>query len=230
MIPTVNEPDFLRATRASYDAMAVDYATWIRAELAVKPLDRAMLAGFAEIVRAGGVAGPVADIGCGAGRLTAHLHDLGLPAFGVDLSPQMIAVAREAYPELRFDVGSMTALDLPDGALSGVVAWYSTIHLPQEQLPDAFAEFHRVLAPGGYLLLAFQAGEGVSHWAEAAGHAISLTFHRRQPDHVATMLDEAGFAVDARLVREPDDHSDYPEDSPQAFLLARKPAVEARER
>ncbi|TYB57368.1 class I SAM-dependent methyltransferase [Nonomuraea sp. PA05] len=218
----MTEPDFLRATRASYDAMAVDYAAWIQDELAAKPLDRAVLAGFAELVRDAD-AGPVADVGCGPGRLTAYLHRLGLPVFGVDLSPRMIAEARRAHPALRFEVGSMLALDLPDRALGGILAWYSTIHLPDERLPEIFAEFHRVLAPGGHVLVAFQVGDGVSHRTKAAGHEISLSFHHRRPGPVADLLDQAGLSVHARLLREPDDHDDYPEDTPQAFLLARKP-------
>ena len=52
--PAVTESDFLRATRASYDAMATGYSGHFRDELAAKPLDRAMLAGFAELVRATG--------------------------------------------------------------------------------------------------------------------------------------------------------------------------------
>ena len=171
----VTEPDFLRDTRASYDAVATGYAERFRDELAAKPLDRAMLAGFAELVRAAG-ARPVADIGCGTGRVTAHLNDLGLPVFGIDLSPGMVAVARRSYPGLRFDVGSMLALDLPDAALGGVLAWYSVIHLPDERLPEAFAEFCRVLAPGGLVLLAFQAGDESLHLAEALGHPVSLDF------------------------------------------------------
>jgi SAM-dependent methyltransferase len=169
------------------------------------------------------VSGPVADVGCGPGRVTAHLHGLGLSVFGVDLSPQMVTVARQAHPSLRFDVGSMLALHLPDGALGGIVAWYSTIHVPQERLPAVFAEFHRVLAPGGHLLLAFQVGDEVSHRTEAAGHAISLDFHRRHPDRVAELLSQAGLVVRARLLREPDDYGDFPEKTQQAFLLARKP-------
>src|SRR5262245_7832575 len=57
---------------------------------------------------------PVADLGCGPGLLTAYPAGLGLPAFGIDLSPAMVALARRAYPRLRFTVGSMTALDLDD--------------------------------------------------------------------------------------------------------------------
>jgi Methyltransferase domain len=74
--------------------------------------------------------------------VTAHLDSLGLSAFGLDLSPN----ARRTYPHLRFDVGSMTALDLPDGSLRGIVAGWSIVHTPPSDLPRVFAEFHRTLA------------------------------------------------------------------------------------
>lgn len=218
----MTEPEFLRATRESYDAVAAGYAGRFAAELAAKPLDRAMLAGFAELVRSAGNR-PVADIGCGTGRVTAHLASLGLAVSGIDLSPRMIEVARRSHPGLRFQVGSMLALDLPDDALGGVLAWYSTIHLPDERLPGAFAEFYRVLAPAGYLLLAFQAGDESLHLTQALGHQVSLDFRRRPPDRVADLLGQAGLVVRAQLLREPDDEGDFTERTRQAFILARKP-------
>jgi SAM-dependent methyltransferase len=217
----VGEPDFLRDTRASYSAVAEGYAERFRDELAAKPLDRAMLGAFTEQVLARG--GPVADIGCGTGRVTAYLDGLGLPVSGIDLSPGMIEVARRVHPGLRFEVGSMLALDRPDGALGGVLAWYSVIHVPDERLPEAFAEFARVLGPGGLLLLAFQAGDSTLHLTEALGQPVTLDFRRRQPERVAELLTGAGLEVRARLVREPDDDGDFPESQPQACLLARKP-------
>jgi trans-aconitate methyltransferase len=63
-----------------------------------------------EHVRAAG-GGLVADLGCGPGRITAHLRDLGLDAFGLDLSPAMIGLARSEHPSLRFEVGPMDALE-----------------------------------------------------------------------------------------------------------------------
>lgn len=218
----VAEPDFLRATRASYDEVAADYATRFGHELAAKPVERALLTAFAELVLAAG-GGPVADVGCGTGRVTAFLDGLGLRASGIDLSPQMIAVARRSHPGLRFEVGSMLGLDLPDRALGGLLAWYSTIHVPDEELPGVFAGFGRVLAPGGYALLGFQAGDGPRHLTQALGHEISLDFHHRQPDHVAGLLGQAGLQVRARLLREPDEDGEFPERTQQAFVLARKP-------
>ncbi|MBV9846225.1 MAG: class I SAM-dependent methyltransferase [Kutzneria sp.] len=214
------DPPYLCATRASYDTVAADYAELLRDELAAKPVDRAMLATFAELVRAEG-ARPVADIGCGPGRITAHLCSLGVSAFGVDLSPEMVTVARRTYPHLRFDEGSMSALDLGDAALSGIVAWYSIIHTPPNQLPEVFAEFHRVLRPGGHLLLAFKAGDERRRLEHAYGHAISLDVYWLEPDRVAELVRHAGLGVHARLLREPDET----EKGPQAYLLARRPVI-----
>ncbi|MEV6393274.1 class I SAM-dependent methyltransferase [Streptomyces sp. NPDC051907] len=215
----MTEPDFLQTTRASYDTVADDYAEHARDMLATRPLDRGMLDAFAESVLADG-GGPVVDIGCGPGQVAAHLAGRGLSVSGIDLSPQMIAAARRDYPGLRFEVGSMTDLDLPDGGLAGALAWYSTIHLPTELLPGVFAEFHRVLAPGGRLLLGFQVGDEPRHRTEAYGKALSLVFHRRRPERVAELLAEAGLALQAQLVREA--HDDGVEKTPQAFLLAVK--------
>lgn len=230
------EPDFLVAARTFYDTVAEDYYARSLGVIASKPLDRAMLAAFAELVKADApdaaadapnhehsaepTAGPVAEIGCGPGTITAHLHSLGLDAFGIDLSPRMIALARRTHPGLRFIEGSMTALPLDDGSMRGIVPWYSTIHIPNEQLPDVFVEFRRVLMPGGHLLLAFQVGDEPLHLTEAFGHQVTLDFRRRQPERVAELLTDAGFEMVACLVREPWRGA---EQTQQAFLLARKP-------
>jgi SAM-dependent methyltransferase len=194
-----NSPSYLSATADAYDAVAVRYAEFVRGELAQVPLDRAMLAAFAEFVRAAG-AGPVAELGCGPGRVTAHLRDLELDAFGVDLSPAMIDLARRAYPDLRFEVGSMDALDLADGKLGGIVSWYSIIHTPPEELPPYFAEFRRVLAPGGHLLLAFFESEGGP--VVVFDHAVTPAY-RWPIDDLAGLAHEAGFAEVGRMLREP---------------------------
>jgi SAM-dependent methyltransferase len=212
----VTEADFLRATRASYDAVAAEYADRFAGELARKPLDRAMLAAFAELVRDDG---PVADIGCGPGQVTAHLHALGLPVLGIDLSPQMVALARDTYPDLRFEVGSMTALDLPDAFLGGLVAYYSIINVPTDRLSAVFAEFHRVLAPGAPVLLAFQVGDETVHGTEWLGHVISLDLHRRRPEQVREPMAAAGLPVHAELVRQPDGDGEH---GPRACFLARR--------
>jgi ubiquinone/menaquinone biosynthesis C-methylase UbiE len=210
----VSEPAFVTKTRASFDAVADTYAATFSDELAGKPLDRALLSAFAELVPAG----PVVDVGCGPGYVTAHLASLGLDASGIDLSPGMVEVARRAYPALSFSVGSMLGLDLPDGSVAGLVAYYSIVNIPRSELPAVFAEFARVLVPGGVLLMVFQVGDEVRHGTEWLGHPVDLHVYRNQPDVVAGLLAEAGLAVRMTTVRQPDD--DGVEVGPRAYLVA----------
>ncbi|MFJ3139104.1 class I SAM-dependent DNA methyltransferase [Streptomyces sp. NPDC086843] len=212
------QPEHVLATRAFYDAMAEDYAVMFRDLPAATPLDRSLLAGFAELV---GKGARVADVGCGPGRVTGYLASLGLDVHGVDLSSSMLAIARRENPGLRFEQGSMLGLDLTDGALAGLVSWYSTIHTPPEHLPAVYAEFRRVLAPGGHLLVAFQMGDEPRRHERPWGHPVTLDFRRMRPERIAELMEAAGFALVQRTVREPDTRQGEP--TPQAFLVARAP-------
>ncbi|WFE50632.1 class I SAM-dependent methyltransferase [Micromonospora sp. WMMD1155] len=190
--------DWLADTRTSYDRVAVDYARLVHDLLAQSPHERAALALFAELVGAAG-GGSVADVGCGTGRITAHLRTLGVDAFGIDLSPGMIAVARRNHPGLRFEVGSMTDLDLPDGSITGLIAWYSLIHIPDDQLGAVFAHFRRVVRPGGPLLLGFHVGDETTVKTEGyGGHPMKVDVHRRQPAQLAGRLRASGFRVESQ--------------------------------
>lgn len=201
-------------TAASYDAIAGDYAEHFAGELAAKPHWRAMLGVLAETS-----SGPVADLGCGTGHATRFLHERGVDAFGVDLSAGMVETARKLHPQLRFEQGSMTALELAEESLGGVLAGYSIVHIEPGDLPAVFAEFHRVLRPGGQLLMAFQVGAQPLHLAEGLGHPVDLTFHRHTPQEIAALLAEAGIPVEATLERA----ADPEERTPHAHILARKP-------
>jgi len=207
-------PDFLTATRTSYDRVAEAYAEHFQDELATKPVELAMLGLFASVVD-----GPVLEVGCGTGLETTELVKLGVNVSGLDLSPGMLEVARQRLPNVRFEVGSMLELPHADNTFAGVLAWYSTIHVPDELLPTALAELARVVRPGGYLSLAFQVGEEPLHMTSALGHDIELVFHRRHPDRMAELLKDAGTPVTVRTMRE----AEAGERTPQAFLLAQKP-------
>ncbi|MCX5388286.1 class I SAM-dependent methyltransferase [Streptomyces sp. NBC_00083] len=213
----MNDADaWLDATRTSYDTVAENYADQLRGALAGEPYLRAVLALFAELVRAAG-GGAVADAGCGPGHVTAHLAALGLDAFGVDLSPGMIRVARRDHPGLRFEVGSMTELPLADASVAAVLAFWSLIHIPDEAIPTVFAEFHRVTPPGAPLLLGFHLGDGTRLKTQGyGGHPMQVHIHLRRPDRVTAWLRDAGFTVEAEFLL------DLDERRPGAVLFARR--------
>ncbi|MFJ9776719.1 class I SAM-dependent methyltransferase [Kitasatospora sp. NPDC101157] len=200
-----SSPSHLAATAEAYNAVAELYADFVKDSLAQLPLDRSFVTAFADLVRAAGPA-PVADLGCGPGYLTAALREAGLDAFGIDLSPALIAIARRTYPGVRFEVGPMAALQTADGTLGGVVSWYSLIHTPPEQVPAHLAEFRRVLAPGGYALLGFFESEGDP--VTPFDHKVT-TAHRWPVDTLAALATEAGFTETARMLRQPGDNERF---------------------
>lgn len=177
-----------------------------------------MLATFAELTTAAGL-GPVADLGCGIGRIRAHLDSLGVDAFGVDLSPAVVGIARRTYLHLRFDVGSITALDLSGAAAGGVLAWYSTIHTPPQDLPGVFAELSRVLAPGGYLLIGFHVGDGLRPRTVTYRDGVSVVGHDATAERVADRARQAGLIAHTQLVRAAQGR----EKQPQSSLIAARP-------
>jgi SAM-dependent methyltransferase len=209
---------WLSDTRTSYDTDASGYAEQVRGLLEGMPHLRAGLAVFAEQVHDLG-GGPVADIGCGPGYVTRHLHDAGLDAFGIDLSSEMVAIARRDHPGLHFEVGTMTDLDLADESVAGVVAFWSVIHIPDEAVPGVFSEFRRVLQPRGPVLVGFHVGDETKHTSEGyTGQPVNVDTHRRRPGTISAWLRDAGFTIEAELVMRPD------EAVPGALVFARRDA------
>jgi len=132
-------------TRTAYDTVAILYTELFGDARKSHPLDRGLIAAFAELVH-----DPVADLGCGPGHLTAYL-----------------------------------------------------------------AELHRVLAPGGQLLLGFFASPDT---LQPFDHKVTLAY-RWPVDHLADLLEQAGLVVDARMSRAPAEGERFE----QGRLLARKP-------
>jgi SAM-dependent methyltransferase len=191
---------WIEDTRTSYDTVAESYVEIVRDLLDQAPFEHAALLVFADLVRGAG-GGPIADVGCGPGRITALLRGHGADAFGIDLSPAMIEIARRENPGVRFEVGSMTDLDLADASVAGVLAWYSLIHIPDEEIGTVLAHFHRVLRPGGVLMLGFHIGDTSNLKTEGyGGHPMNVYVHRRQPEKWAAWLCDAGFVVEMQMV------------------------------
>ena len=192
------EGDHVAAARAVYDASADAYLEFVGTEISSAteaPVDRSVLTAFIDLLAAG-TSGRVADVGCGPGRVTALLAAHGLDVVGLDVSVPMLTAARTAHPDIDFEEGRLDDLPLEQGSLAGVVSWYSIIYTPPESLGDAFDELQRVIRPGGYLLLAFQAGGGEPvRRTNVHGTGLALTSFRHSLADIRRRLELAGLEV-----------------------------------
>ena len=209
----------MNSIRDSYNRLANEYATHLFGELQNKPLDRELLNRFASEVKG---RGEVCDMGCGPGHVARYLHQAGVNVFGLDLSPGMLEQARTLNPGLRFREGNMLALELGDQELVGITAFYAIVNLPEESLPLVFGEMHRVLQPGGLLLLAFHTGDEVVRVQELWGQPVAMEFFFFQPSVVRRHLEAAGFEVEEIIEREPY-APEVEHQSRRAYIFVRRP-------
>lgn len=171
-------------TRSSYARVSRAYIDRLGDMSSVLPEDRAFIAGAFRSIPA-----RILDAGCGPGHLTAYLHSLDHDVSGMDLVDDFVIHAQRSYPQITFSVGDVTRIDDGDEALGGVLAWYSLIHMSDEELTAALAEFHRVLMPGGILVL------GMFHATQRRefDHRVTPATARSE-DEVEGFLDRAGFS------------------------------------
>jgi SAM-dependent methyltransferase len=165
------------------------------------------------------------DIGCGEGRLTRHLKELGHDVVGIDASPSLVTAAREADPLMDIRLADAGALPLDDASADLAIAFMSLHDI--DSMPAAVREVARVLEPGGRLCVAIvrpinSAGRFETNTTADARFIIagdylgtfncsdtverdgrSMTLHSRHwpPESYFLALEEAGLLVEA--LREP---------------------------
>jgi ubiquinone/menaquinone biosynthesis C-methylase UbiE len=186
----------------SYNRLAEDYAKRYCDELDKKPFDRQLLKRFVESLSVGKA---VCDMGCGSGHVAEHLKHLGVDVLGIDLSPGMVEIAKKRYPVNDYRVGDMLELDLPDESLAGIVALYAIIHLKRDEICHAMKEMHRVLTPGGGLLVSFHQGKGVLHEDESLGQPVAFDCNLFESRDVRQAMEKTGFEVEMVAERTPYD-------------------------
>lgn len=91
------------------------------------------------------------DAACGTGRHAGYLSSSGFETIGVDATPEMLAVGRAAFPEVDFREGRFESLPVDEASVDVVTSGLAVCHAPD--LGPVFAEFARVLRPGGSVIV-----------------------------------------------------------------------------
>ncbi|WP_030903725.1 class I SAM-dependent DNA methyltransferase [Streptomyces sp. NRRL F-5126] len=217
----IDRPADLDIVRESYDRVADNYADMVLTtgigDIRGHPWHKAAIDAFADSV---GKLGPVLDVGCGPGTVTAYLDERGLDVSGVDLSPRMVENARRLHPRCRFGVASATELDLAEASYGGILGWWSLFNLPRDVLPQVLASFARALKPGGCFIAATHVGDEDLRRTEAyGGVAVRWTTHKWPPEQFVGLIEQTGLGPVAELRLPPEQYS-----GPGVVVMAERPA------
>ncbi|MGD6980446.1 class I SAM-dependent DNA methyltransferase [Citricoccus sp. CH26A] len=194
-----------------YDALAELYdrrfpGPWER------PLDRHSLDAFADALPRGGT---ILDLGCGTGHVTVELAFRGFRTIGVDPSERMLEIARKRYPSRTWIPGDAhfpaeSSQVRAAGPIAGIVARFSLIHVPPEQIPAVLASWSANTEPGCRVLVVFQCLLEPDLDAQEFDHVVAPAW-RWNPSALARALDAVGFAETWRVIVCPDEGHPYPE-------------------
>lgn len=204
--------------RRAHDAIAELYAERLPEIYGRLPVDRAVLDLFCTLVL--DVGRRVADVGCGPGAIVPHLAARGLEPCGVDLSPEMVRVARRDRPGVPFSVADVRSLPFADGSLDGVLGWYSLMYLAPEDRPAAFGEIARVVRPGGYLVVGYKQGDDAPR---RGGRRVGVEFdvYWYSAREMERRVTDAGL----RVVFRADRPAGPWDEQPQGYLIAQRPTA-----
>lgn len=195
--------------RDSYGRWADEYADRFASTEAIHEQDLKLVSEWA-----GGITGRIIDAGCGPGQWTDFLSGQGCDVEGVDLTPRFVDIARSRFPGVRYRVGELTNLGVPDGSVAGILSWYSIIHTHPDDVPNILDEFARCLDDDGSLVLGMCEGPRVEPFA----HTVTTAYFWSIGE-MSQLLAAAGFQVEETQTRSG-------EKRPHAAIVARRVPVD----
>lgn len=201
-----------------YDKTAIKYAEKFINEIEHKHLDKILLKAFiAENIDKG----RLIDLGCGPGQTTKYLFDNGFSdTIGIDISGEMIRVARQAHQDLNFEQADILNLKYKDDSFGSAIAFYSIVHFDYDQVGTAFKEIRRVLVDNGEFLFAFHIGDNIVHLDNFLDHQVEIDFHFFEVSKIKNILEETGFEIIDLVVRQP--YINIEHQSERAYIWAKK--------
>ncbi len=142
----------------------------------------------------------VLDLGCGTGRMTMNLVKFGAAVTGVDVSEEMLNLARKKCRAAEFVLANSENLPFEEGSFDVVVASFLIVHL--KGLEKTFDEVYRVLKPGGVFIVTNVNQRKAPKLSLDKGEIVIISFYHR-PEDVLSAMEESFFEVtEERFVKE----------------------------
>jgi len=190
-------------TRQAYNLAAERYHGLFHNEMNEKEYDRKFLDSFAGRFHKDSL---ICDAGCGpSGHIGRYVFDKGIQVVGVDISDKCIELARHYNPKMRFEQGDIGNLAFDDGSIDAIISFYSIIDTPRRYVNRIFREFHRVLKPGGNLLVAVKAGTTEGYMKDLLGIETEIYFTLFTEKEITRYFEKAGFLLEFIERRNPYD-------------------------
>jgi len=209
--------DINSMTRQAYNLAAQKYHDLFHNEMNEKEYDRKLLDSFASRLKNNSL---ICDAGCGpSGHIGRYLFDKGLKVVGVDISEKCVEFAQLHNPDMKFECADISSLPFDNNSFEGLISYYSIINTPKIYVSGIFAEFHRVLKPEGYLLVAVKAGTTEGYINDLLGIKTKIYSALFTQEEILNYFSKAGFLLEFFDIRNP---YDFEINNERIFAIGKK--------
>lgn len=147
---------------------------------------------------------PILDVGCGYGRNAYYMASRGFKVIGIDLSDEMIKLAKGSFPHIDFRLQDMRKLAFKPSSVDGVFASYSLIHLPKSDISLVLQLFNRFLTEDGVLYISLQMGRSQEIYAKVPVEQEETIFlNVFSLNEIIGLLEKFGFSITRQYDRPP---------------------------
>ncbi|HLZ57882.1 MAG TPA: class I SAM-dependent methyltransferase [Ktedonosporobacter sp.] len=164
--------DYLKSTIETYNQIAREYMQ--------NTIDRRPQVEFEDFCQRVVPGGFILDAGCAGGRDCRAFVERGFSVIGIDLSAEMIKLARDIAPRCRLIEADVRQIPLADQKVDGIWCCASLLHLQRDQTVRALREFRRVLKVGGICCVIVKEGSGEEVVEYEQGKPRFFTYFRRE--------------------------------------------------
>lgn len=135
----------------------------------------------------------ILDVGCGSGiPVTRFFVENGCSVTGVDISEEMLELAKQNVPKAEFFQYDMNDLDFPENSFNCITAVYSLFHVPKEKHQTILEIFFQMLKPNGILF--FCVGSKGGDWTDECLGS-EMFWSNYPPEKTLSLVKEAGFKI-----------------------------------
>ncbi|MCL5795838.1 MAG: class I SAM-dependent methyltransferase [Patescibacteria group bacterium] len=146
----------------------------------------------------------ILDVGCGAGVDAGFMESEGFEIIGIDLSKEMLNIARQKFPQIDFRQQDIREIDFPLNSFDGILASCSLIHIPKKDVPSLLKKFHQILKKDGAIYIALQGGKSEEIFVNEPFKPYEKLFlNIISFDEIRNLLVETGFSIIKHYEREP---------------------------
>lgn len=178
---------YLKKTINTYDQIAADY---VQATSNLQPEEE--FTTFSQMVVTGNT---VLDAGCGGGRDCRAFAERGFRVIGIDLSIEMLKIARSMAPGCEFQQTDLRNIPLADNSVDGIWCCASLLHLKRKEVRRALLEFRRVLKEGGVCCILIKKGTGEKFIKDSRSQGKPRFYSYFQPDEIRELCQSLAFEI-----------------------------------